>query len=122
MVKPLSEREYQALIASSDRIEGKVDSLTSTMQDFIVEQGAINAQCGCGIEENSQQNVYLAERQHDTEQIIIKNMPVIAFAAKLQSNMSKITIGFIITILGSYGINLSNEPAAPKPSNKEASQ
>ena len=121
MTKPLSEREYQALIASSDRIEGKVDSIASTLQEFITHQGKINVRYDLSIEENSQQNINLSERQTEIEQTIIKNMPVIAFAAKLQSNMSKITIGIIVAMLGSYGININNAPTAA-PIAKEASK
>ena len=121
MVKPLSEREYQSLVASNDRVEGKLDLLTETIKNSLVKQAEINVRYDLSIEENSQQNINLSERQTDIEQTIIKNMPVIAFAAKLQSNMSKITIGIIVAMLGSYGININNAPTAA-PIAKEASK
>jgi len=95
----------------------RLDTIDLSLNDIKVEQGKSSVR----YEYTEKQQVKSSERHDKQEKLSAKNAPVIAFAAKLQSNMSKITIGFIITILGSYGINLSNEPAAPKPSNKEAS-
>lgn len=102
----------------NESLMSRLDTIDLSLSDIKVEQG----KAAVRYEYTEKQQVKSSERHDKVEKLNAKNSPVIAFAAKLQANMSKITIGFIITILGSYGVNLSNEPPAPKPTNKEASQ
>ena len=106
--------------ADTKLIRGDIKELTVFIQDFAKVQQERNIRCEMDREEQARQLESNSERTEALEQKEIKNGPVIAFAAKLQSNMSKITLAAITTILGSYGINLSNAPADPAPTVKES--
>ena len=97
--------------ADTKLIRGDIKELSGVVQEFVKAQTEMNVRCE--MDRESQEN-----RLKPLERKDIKNGPVIAFAAKLQSNMSKITIGVIVTILGSYGININNTP--PEPTVKES--
>ena len=97
------------MASDNEMIINSLNRIQTTLNDSILEQGKANVQYQMGIES-------LKKRQDKTEQTVIKNTPVIAFAEKLQSNMTKIVTGLIIAVGGSWVVgSANNQPAEPKP-------
>ena len=104
-----------------ERVETKIDKMSEILTESILEQAKTNVRHNMSIEENSQQTINLANRQDEIEDTHNKNGPIIAFAAKLQSNMSKIITGLIITIAGSWAVgNMSAQNDQKSEVKKEA--
>jgi hypothetical protein len=103
--------DNKMIFESLKRIEKKQTSLQETLNNSILDQGKANVHYQLGIKE-------LKEKQEKTDKSAIKNAPVIAWAAKLQSNMSKIVTGLIIAITGSWVVgsasNKADTPVKPE--------
>ena len=104
MPKSLSDREHDSLVDSLHRIEKKQASIQDTLNLSILEQGKANVHYQLGIKE-------LRDRQEKTEKTILKNAPAISFAAKIQSNMSKIVTGLVIAVGGSWVVGSASNKA-----------
>ena len=91
-----------------ERVEKKIDRMSEILTESILEQAKTNVRHDMSIEENSQQTLNLATRLGEAEKVQKTNGPTIAFAAKLQANMSKIAVGVITVIAGSWAIGNSN--------------
>lgn len=87
---------------SGERANKKIDELISAVNKSTVEQAKTNVRHEISIEENYQQTINLADRIKEAEDAAVKNAPVIAWASKLQSNISKIITGLIVVVAGSY--------------------
>ena len=93
-----------------ERVEKKIDKMYEVLTESILEQAKTNVRHDFGIEENSQQTINLATRLEEAEKTQKINGPVIAFAAKLQANMSKVIVGVVTVVAGSWFLGNGKTP------------